>query len=54
MRKYLVTYWSEYRDECTDFERVIEAQTFQEAFNLFLKENIVYKRIDSIKEIANG
>lgn len=54
MRKYLITYWSERNDESTDIEIVIEAQTFQEAFNLFLKENTVYKRIESIKELSYG
>ena len=52
MRKYLVTYWAESFDECTDFERVIQAATFQDALNIFLQENIVFKRIDSIKELS--
>lgn len=51
MRKYLITYWAERRDECIDLERVIEATTFQDALKIFLQENIVFKRIDSIKEL---
>ena len=51
MRKYLITYWAERRDECIDLERVIEAPTFQDALKIFLQENIVFKRIDSIKEL---
>lgn len=52
MRKYLITYWAERRDECIDLERVIEAPTLQEALNLFLNLDLIYKRIDSIKELA--
>ena len=52
MRKYLITYWAERRDECIDLERVIEAPTLQDALNLFLKLDLLYKRIESIKEIA--
>lgn len=52
MRKYLITYWAERRDECIDLERVIEAPTLQEALNLFLNLDLHYKRIESIKELA--
>ena len=52
MRKYLITYWSERRDECIDLERVIEAPTLQEALKLFLNLDLLYKRIESIKELA--
>jgi hypothetical protein len=52
MRKYLLTYWSENWDECIDLERVIEAPTLQEALKIFLQQNIVHKRIESIKELA--
>jgi hypothetical protein len=52
MRKYLITYWAERRDECIDLERVIEAPTLQDALNLFLNLDLIYKRIDSIKEIT--
>lgn len=54
MRKYKITYWAERRDECMDLERIIEAPTLQEALNLFLNLDLVYKRIDSIKELPNG
>jgi len=52
MRKYKITYWIESRDECIDLERVIEALTIQDALNLFLNLDLIYKRIDSIKELA--
>ena len=52
MRKYLITYWAERRDECIDLERVIDAPTLQEALKLFLNLDLIYKRIESIKEIA--
>jgi len=52
MRKYLLTYWAERRDECIDLERVIEAPTLQDALNLFLNLDLLYKRIESIKELA--
>ena len=52
MRKYLVTYWAEIWDECTDVERIIEAPTFQDALKIFLQQNIVFKRIESIKELS--
>jgi hypothetical protein len=51
MRKYLITYWAERRDECIDLERVIEAPTLQDALNLFLNLDLLYKRIESIKEL---
>ena len=52
MRKFLITYWAERRDECIDLERVIEAPTLQDALKLFLNLDLLYKRIDSIKELA--
>jgi hypothetical protein len=52
MRKYKIIYWAERRDECVDLERVIEAPTIQDALNLFLNLDLIYKRIDSIKELA--
>ena len=52
MRKYLITYWAERRDECIDLERVIDAATLQEALQLFLNLDLLYKRIESIKELA--
>ena len=52
MRKYLITYWAERRDECIDLERVIDAPTLQEALKLFLNLDLLYKRIESIKELA--
>lgn len=52
MRKYLITYWAERRDECIDLERVIEAPSLHDALNLFLNLDLIYKRIESIKELA--
>lgn len=51
MRKYLLTYWTEYNDEMTDFEIEIEADSIQEALDKFKAMRKTYKRITKIEEI---
>jgi len=51
MRKYLIRYWKEYNDEPTDFEMVIEAYNFDEAYRIFKDTKRGIKRITLIKEI---
>jgi hypothetical protein len=52
MRKYLICYWTERNDECTDIETFVEADNITEALKKF-KTNNVFKSIDSISEIIN-
>lgn len=51
MRKYLLTYWTEYRDEATDFEIKIEAVSLQDALDKFKAMRKTHKRITKIEEI---
>jgi hypothetical protein len=50
--KYCVTYWTEWNDESTDIEIIIEAYNIEEALKLFLDMNLVYKKIDNIRELV--
>lgn len=51
MRKYLLTYWTEYNDEMTDFEIEIEADSIQDALDKFKAMRKTHKRITKIEEI---
>lgn len=49
MKTYIITYWREINDEKVDIEKEIEAETLEEALNIFLL--IVGRcRIESIIE----
>jgi hypothetical protein len=52
MRKYLICYWTERNDECTDLEKFVEADNMMEALEKFTANN-VFKSIDSISLIVN-
>ena len=52
MTKYCVTYWTERNDEATDVEVIIEALNEIDAMKQFLDKRLVYKKIDSIKEMV--
>jgi len=51
MRKYLIFYYAEIRDECTDLEAIIEADNIKEAIDKFEKETMLFKRIFTITEL---
>jgi hypothetical protein len=50
MKKYLVHYWREKNDEPTDFEVIIEAFNFDDAYTKF-KDNNRLAKITLIKQI---
>jgi len=52
MNKYLICYWTERNDVCTDLEEVIEAFTLEHAL-LEFKRTKVYKSISSINQLPN-
>jgi hypothetical protein len=52
MRKYLICYWTERNDECTDVEKFVEADNMMEALEKFTANN-VFKSIDSVSLIVN-
>ena len=52
MRKYQIDYWTEYEDECTDFSKIIEADTIKQALEKFYNLRILYKRVFKIEEIT--
>jgi len=52
MRKYLICYWTERNDECTDLEDLVDANNIMEALEKFTASR-VFKRIDSVSEIVN-
>lgn len=51
MRKYLITYWTEYRDEATDFEVELEADNIEKAIDELYRRYRSIKRITKIEEI---
>jgi len=51
-KKYLICYWTERNDVCTDLEEVIEAFTLEHAL-LEFKRTKVYKSISSISEFPD-
>jgi hypothetical protein len=50
MKKFIVYYWKHKNDDCVDFEKDIEAATFDEAFARF-RNNNPFCKIREIKEI---
>lgn len=50
MRKYIITYWIEFRDNADWREKYIEAGSLEEALEKFQKDIKIYKRIESIIE----
>ena len=52
MKKYLICYWTECNDQCTDIETFVEADNITEALKKF-KTNNVFKSIDSISEVID-
>ena len=52
MTKYEVKYWTEHNDEPTDWYEVIYAFNEIDAQRKFYDMNIVYKKIESIKELV--
>jgi hypothetical protein len=52
MRKYLICYWTERNDECTDLETFVEADNMMEALEKFIAST-VFKSLDSISLIVN-
>ena len=51
MRRYLIFYYAEMNDECTDLEIIIQADNIKEAINKFEKEVMLFKRISTITEL---
>jgi hypothetical protein len=51
MKKYLVHYWREKNDEPTDFEVIIEAFNFDDAYTKF-KDNNRLAKITLIKQVT--
>ena len=52
MRKYLICYWTEQNDVCTDLEDIVEANNIMEALEIFATSK-VFKSITSISEIID-
>jgi len=52
MRRYLICYWTERNDECTDLEEFIDADNIMEALEKFTASS-VFKRVTSVSEIVN-
>lgn len=52
MKKYLICYWTEQNDVCTDFEDIVEANNIMEALEIFATSK-VFKSISSISEIID-
>ena len=53
MRNWLICYYTEKNDECTDLEVIIQAEDIEQALDKFKNKFKVYKRITSITEIKN-
>ena len=54
MRRYLIFYYAERNDECTDLEHIVEANDMVEAINVFNNEIKLIKRITTITELPYG
>lgn len=52
MRKYLICYYTEQNDVCTDLEKIVEAKSINSALYNFMN-NHTYKRVTSISEIID-
>lgn len=53
MRRYLVCYYTERDDVCTDLEKIIEADNIEIALKEFKDVIRLYRRITSISEMPN-
>lgn len=51
MRKYLVYYYAEKNDECHDLEKIIEADSIEEAIKFFKSRVRIMKRITTVTEL---
>lgn len=54
MRRYLIFYYAERNDECTDLEHIVEANDMISAINVFNNEIKMIKRITTITELPYG
>jgi hypothetical protein len=54
MRRYLIFYYAEKRDECLDLEHIVEADNIIAAINVFNNEKKLFKRITTITELPYG
>tara|TARA_R110000868_G_scaffold323197_1_gene584148 strand:- start:317 stop:496 length:180 start_codon:yes stop_codon:yes gene_type:complete len=52
MKKYLICYWTEQNDVCTDLEDIVEADNIMEALEKFVTSR-VFKSISGINELVN-
>ena len=50
MKKFKIYYWKHKNDECVDCERIVEAYSFDIAYQEFRKNN-PFVKIREIKEI---
>lgn len=53
MRKYLICYYVERNDVCTDLEKIVEADDIRHALYSF-ETSHTFKRIISINELINS
>ncbi len=54
MRRYLIFYYVEKKDDCVDSEIIIEADDIEEAIKFFKSRIRVVKRITTITELPYG
>ena len=52
MNQYLIYYWTEMNDVCTDLEKIVEAINIESAIQIF-KTTTLHKSIESISRVAN-
>ena len=53
MKRYLVCYYAERDDVCTDLEKIIEADDIEKALKKFKDETRLYRSITSISLMPN-
>lgn len=51
MRQYVVCYYTEQNDVCTDVEKIVEADSIEDALIVFKEKVRLYKRIMGINEM---
>ena len=54
MRRYLIFYYAERNDECTDLEHIVEAYDISAAIKAFEYQIKSFKRITTITELPYG
>jgi|LakMenEpi03Aug12_release.lakeMendotaPanAssembly.Ray.scaffolds.fasta_scaffold3569450_2 hypothetical protein len=54
MKRYLIFYYVEKKDDCVDSEIIIEADDIEEAIKFFKSRIRVVKRITTITELPYG